>query len=221
VFAHELAQPLSAMAANAAAARNAAISCPHQACGNLAILEDLVSDSSRLRSVFQRIRALARGDVGVRGSEDVNDLIRETLKIAEKVYQPERIVIRMKLGRGLPLVTVDTVQIQQVILNLLSNAFDSVSSSETSNPTVEILSCMGAGGGVEIAVKDNGTGIPDELLPRIAQDFVTTKPDGNGIGLLLCRTMAERHDGSLTAENNKRRGATFRLTLPAGRKRRS
>ncbi len=214
VLAHELAQPLSSMVGNAATALHSARSCPHQSCGNTAVLQDLLTESTRMRWVLQTLRALARGQPRMQPRVDLNGLISDIVQRHSRNNRTRRVVVRRRLGAGLPGVWMDPIQMQQVIWSLLDNACDALLEAETSRPTIEIHTRAAGDKAVEVAVYDNGPGVPAALLPRLSYDLVTTKAGGTGLGLILCRTVIEQHHGTLTAENHCPHGTTMRIRLP-------
>jgi signal transduction histidine kinase len=134
--------------------------------------------------------------------------------MARRTEAARGITLLTKLSANLPFVWMNPGQIDQVIGNLLRNAIHSLDEAQRKRPVLQLLTRRSGPHAVEIAIRDNGTGIPVDLLPKISRCFITTKQSGNGIGLLLCRSVIEAHQGTLTAENNVRHGATFRMTLP-------
>jgi len=126
-----------------------------------------------------------------------------------------RISVEADLPADIPPVRGDPVQLSQVLLNLVVNALDAVSARADREQRVRVVARNVPGNRVEVAVADSGTGISAELLPRIFEACVTTKPTGLGIGLSVAHDIVVRHGGQLSAENNPNGGATFRFTLPA------
>jgi signal transduction histidine kinase len=214
VLAYELERPLSSAACNTTTALEAARVCPHQNCGNVQVLEDLLDDCRKLRCTFQRIHQLARVHPERRGFEDVNDLVLESVQALPRDAWTAGVAFRKRLEPGLPQVRIHRRQIQEVMLNVIRNALEAIVEAKTTRPVVQIHTRRQPGRKIEIAIRDNGTGIPAELLPRLSYEFLTTKPNGIGLGLMLSRLMVERHQGRLIAENNARGGATIRITLP-------
>jgi len=147
---------------------------------------------------------------------DLNATVREVLKIARSELITRHARVTTALDPGLPVVPADRVQMQQILLNLLMNACDAMSGRPVADRKLQLStrivpdeSC------VEVTVVDNGCGIPAGDLERIFQPFVTTKPRGMGMGLAICRSVAESHGGRLWAESAGA-GATFRLRVPVG-----
>jgi two-component system sensor kinase FixL len=123
--------------------------------------------------------------------------------------------MELSVPEAIPPVRADRVQLSQVLLNLVVNAMDSVSAGRVKERKVRIEAKYDGRAQVEVAVVDSGTGIPDDVLQRLFEAFVTTKPSGLGIGLALSRSIVQAHGGDLRAENNRDRGATLRFTLAA------
>jgi signal transduction histidine kinase len=128
--------------------------------------------------------------------------------------------IRLELESGLPPVEGDKVQLQQVVLNLVLNAVEAVNEVPGTPGTVTVRTARAAGGGVELSVTDTGPGIDPETARHLFSPFFSTKPEGLGLGLSICRTIAEAHGGSLGPASGRERGAAFCLSLPAAPERR-
>jgi signal transduction histidine kinase len=214
-LAHELKQPLTAIAANAQAAR------AMLAAGKLdeaeldAILADICSDDLRADAIIERTRMLMkRGSIELR-EVSIAAITRDVLALVRADAIKRGVTLEASVPDAMPEVRADRVQLSQVLLNLVVNAMDAVAARAAPERRVRIEARRGDDHVVEIAVVDSGTGIPGELLPRIFDSFVTTKPAGLGIGLAVSKAIMEAHGGALRCENNPDRGATFRFTLRA------
>ena len=219
-LAHELNQPLAAILSNAEAAQRFLAQDP-PAVGELGeILEDIVAEDQRAGEVIGRLRTLfTKGEV-VFQPTDLASAALDVLRLLRSELVAHDIAVETDLPPSVPLVRADRIQIQQVLLNLVKNASDSMAAVP---PPVRrlTLSVHGNGNGhVNVAVRDTGTGIAGDVMKRLFEPFVTTKPDGMGLGLAVCRTIVEAHGGRLRAENNADRGATFHFTLPTATERR-
>ena len=139
-------------------------------------------------------------------------IVEEASRLALAGGAAESIVFDTTLADGLPFVLVDKIQIQQVVFNLVRNAVEALADSADRNLTVETRSAEE--GSIEVAVCDSGPGLSEEISGRLFQSFVTTKAEGMGVGLSICRSIVEDHGGRLWAEPNRERGMTFRFTLP-------
>ena len=141
-------------------------------------------------------------------------MIREVLDLLSHDIRQRAVTIDLALDRNLPVVPADRVQVSQVALNLVRNALDALPAEKDARREIRISTARTGGKLIEVAVTDTGTGLPPDGPQRVFETFFTTKPDGMGIGLSICRSLVEAHGGRLTAESNEREGATFRFTLP-------
>jgi PAS domain S-box-containing protein len=219
-LAHELNQPLAAILSNAEAAQRFLDQDP-PAVGELrAILEDIVAEDERAGEVIGRLRALfKKGEVAFQPM-DLASATLDVLRLLRSELVAHDIAVETDLPPSVPLVRADKIQIQQVLLNLVKNASDSMAHVSPARRRLS-LSVRGNGNGqVRVSVRDTGTGIAHDVGPRLFEPFVTTKPDGMGLGLAVCRTIVEAHGGRLRAENNAGPGATFEFTVPTAAERR-
>ena len=213
---HELNQPLMAILNNAEAAQsllqNEAVDL-----GAIAeILEDIVQDDVRASQVIQRLRGLLKkGDVEITDL-DLNEVVGEVARLVSGDAVHRNVAVRLDLTPGLPPVTGDRVQLQQVVLNLILNALDAIRDSAKGRGTVVLRTSAKGAGAVCVAVQDSGGGIGDADPEQIFSAFYTTKAAGLGVGLAIARSIVEMHRGQLEACNNAEGGATFSFTLPAG-----
>ena len=216
-FAHELNQPLTSILGNA----EAALKLLERGAGSEGeireILRDIVHDDVRAAQVIDRLRALLeRGDV-LRRPVDLNGTVRDVLELAKSELITRHVHVTTNLDTAVPVVMADRVQMQQIVLNLLMNACEALCSLPVAARNVALSTRFLADTScVEVAMTDSGTGIPPADLERIFQPFVTTKSGGMGMGLAICRSVAESHHGRLWAENAPAGGATFRLSVPVG-----
>lgn len=212
-FAHELRQPLTA--ANnylSAAKRFLAQSTPPTERIN-ELIEKADGQFVRATQIIQRIRGFASKSGAEKTPEDIAALIGEAAELARLDPRHHGVGIRKDIARALSPVPVDKVQIQQVLLNLLRNAFEAMEGRETR--AVTVCAQPGQGGGtVEVSVRDTGPGLSPEVADRLFQPFVTTKDSGMGVGLSICRTIIESHGGKMWAVSTPGKGAAFHFTLP-------
>jgi signal transduction histidine kinase len=212
LVAHEIKQPLTAMVASADAGfRFLDRSTPNLERAKEA-LKRIVRDGHRAGAVVEGIRANFRNDDRARSSFDVNELIQEALSIERSDLQKHRILVQAEVAGQLPEVRGNRVQLQQVLINLITNAIDSMASED--QPRVLCVKCVACGhDGVTISVADVGPGISSQHLDRIFNPLFTTKSDGLGMGLSICRAIIEAHEGRLSFSPNIPRGAVFQFTL--------
>jgi len=213
---HEIRQPLAAMRNNAEAGaillrRTAGDLVPahRQLCEEL--FRDIIADNERASEIITRVRALLRHEEIPLVPVDLNEVCRVAVRLLEHETVNRHAVITLSFSNRPALVLGDAAQFQQVVLNLALNALDAASSA--AHPHVVISTIVGASQ-VEIAVHDNGPGLPLDVRQHLFQSFFTTKPTGLGLGLVIVQSIAERHKGRVFAENDERGGARFRVVMP-------
>lgn len=212
-LAHELNQPLTAILSNAQAAQRFLAQRPPRVDQIDEILSDIVKSDHRARAVIQRLRAMLRKEESKHQALDLNDMVEESLRLMRSDLLNRGVTLGTALAPGLPRVSGDRNQLQQVLLNLLMNACDAMDAQPTER-RLRVVTRSNAPGRVEITVSDRGTGIPAAELERIFEPFVTTKAKGIGLGLVICRSIVAAHGGRLWATNNAHRGATLHCELP-------
>ena len=211
-IAHEVKQPLSAMITRAdAGLRFLRRSLPDVDEAKAAFTQ-IVADGQRAGAVIDSIRALFRKGDQNKVSFDLNDLIEETLVLAREDLAKHGIVVTAELDRSLPKVTGDRIQLQQVLVNLIANANDSMANVEGSR-VLSVRSEIESDGDVRVSVADTGTGVRPEDIDRIFNPLFTTKSGGMGMGLAICRSIIEAHGGRLWVSPNTPRGAAFHASV--------
>ena len=213
-LAHELNQPLSAIISNANAGRRFIETGKGDRDTVHEILTDVVSDAHRAHDIIQNVRnTIKKGDF-TRRRINLNELIT---KVAH-VVRPDAVAcsceLETSLAKDLPLIEVDPVQIQQVLVNLVSNAFDAMRQTPPDRRKVEISTAGNGENEVRLSVRDHGTGIRAEVHEHLFDQFFTTKEQGLGMGLAIVRSIVESHGGKIQAENVADGGACFYFTLP-------
>jgi two-component system sensor kinase FixL len=215
-LAHELNQPLTAILSNAQAAQRFMATDPVDLAEVRDILSDIVQDNNRASEVIRRIRALLKKGEPEIASLDPVAVVRDTVQLLHSVAIMRGMRVSVHYDANPPMVYGDKVQLQQVMFNLLLNAFDAMDGRPASNRMVAVSITLESPQVARIAVCDRGPGLPSDRLPIIFNPFVTSKPEGLGLGLSISRTIIEMHGGRLWAENNTDQGATFYFTLPVG-----
>ena len=213
-IAHEINQPLASVVNNANAARRWLDRDPPNIEEAQAALRRIVNDGERGSGIIGSIRALVKKGDRSRGQVDLNELINDAMRLAEDQFRRHGVSIRSELADDLPRVMADRVQLQQVILNLLLNAAEAMLSIDDRERLVRVRSEKYNGQGALIVVEDSGTGIEPEDAKRIFEAFFTTKAEGMGMGLSICRSIVESHGGRITVANANPYGSVFQVILP-------
>ena len=216
-IAHELSLPLSAILSNAQAAQRVLAHGGADLAEVREILNDIVSEDQRAGEVIHRLRQwLKKGEVQ-QLSLRINEVVEDVLKLIHGDLVNQHVTVDVELGRNLPFVTGDPVQLQQVLLNLVVNACDAMTNCDAPTRRLLIRTGIESGSAVIVSVTDQGRRIPEEKMEQIFEPFFTTKEEGMGLGLSVCRTIITAHRGKLWATNNTDRGATFHFNLPIGK----
>jgi PAS domain S-box-containing protein len=214
-IAHEVNQPIAAARNNAAAALRFLSGNPpdmeevHEALGCI------IKNTDRAGDIVDRIRAHVRKAPPQNVRFEINDVISELITLARSELVKKGVTTRLRLWKGLAPVQGDRVQIQQVVLNLILNAVEAMSSVDDAPRELSISTEPSGPDEVLVAVRDSGPGIDPERLERVFDSFYTTKSNGMGLGLSICRSIVDAHGGRLWAAANEPRGAVFQFTLPA------
>jgi PAS domain S-box-containing protein len=168
----------------------------------------------RAGEVMDRIRVLAKKAPPRKDSLEINEVIPEVIALTSREMEKNGISAHTQLAESLPAIQGDRVQLQQVIVNLLMNAIEAMSGM-SDGPRELLISTANSDPGVLVSVRDSGPGLTPESVERLFESFYTTKPGGLGMGLSICRSIVEAHDGRLWAGANLPRGASFQFALPA------
>jgi PAS domain S-box-containing protein len=212
--AHEVNQPIAATVINANSALRWLSARPPDLAEVRQALARIARDGKRAGDVVDRIRALVKRAPPRMDGIAINDAILEVIALTQSEASKNGVSVRTKLADGLPLIRGDRVQLQQVILNLILNAIEAMSSANQATRELRVSSGNTESGDVVVAVADSGLGLSPANLERVFDPFYTTKPDGLGMGLSICRSIIETHGGRLWVSANMPRGAVFRFTLP-------
>jgi PAS domain S-box-containing protein len=214
-LAHELNQPLTAILTNAQTG--------HRLIGkeslDLAeiqdILSDIIDDDRRAGAVLGRLRALIRNEQVDFSEIDLNQIVGEVLTLVRSDLIDRRIEFACDLAEDLPAVRGDRIQIQQVLINLVRNACDAMSAIRTRHRSLTLTTALNDDGAATVTVMDNGAGLPPDLQNQIFDPFITTKPQGMGLGLAICRSIMSAHGGAIWCSSRPEGGALFGFSLPA------
>jgi signal transduction histidine kinase len=216
-LAHELNQPLMAILANAQAIQSMIESGNPDPGEITEALGDIVLDDERATAIIRQLRSMLRHQEPEKVPLNPDDMVRQVARLLEHDAAMRGIRFSINMQPPLPLIYGDRTQLQQVIINLVMNAFDAVSSVATGLREVQLGVSVESPNRVRITVSDNGVGIPPENIDRIFKPFFTTKPQGIGIGLSLSRSIVEGHQGRISVAPNLDRGVTFEIALPIHR----
>ena len=217
-LAHELYQPLSAIITNASAGMRS-IDKGNEDPGTLReILVDVEADGRRAHDIIRNVRnTIKKGDPTLRRI-NLNELVTKVAHIVRPDAVAYSCEVETSLAKDLPLIEVDPVQIQQALVNLVSNALDAMRQTPPDGRKVEISTAGNGDNEVRLSVRDHGTGIRTEVHERLFDRFFTTKEQGLGMGLAIVRSIVESHGGDIQAENVADGGARFYFSLPVKKK---
>lgn len=212
-IAHEVNQPLSAIVSNAQAATRLLGQLPPDVEEVNAALRDIANDGNRAASILNRVRSLARKEQPTLSSLDLNEVVRDVLRLVAPDADTRQIGIHDELDDALPPITGDRIALQQVIMNLLINAAQAMQETKPESRRIVIRTTHEAGT-VHLSVEDSGIGLNEEQLRQIFETFYTTRPGGIGMGLSISQSIVESHGGAIWATQNADGGATFHVSLP-------
>ena len=218
-IAHEINQPLTAIVSDAEAAQRFLQKDPPDLEEVTEIVRDIAEHGVRCDDIIQNVRKLMRKEPIQRKATSIVSLVGDVMKMVQHEATTRNIRVTLDHDHYSPMVIVDHVQLQQVILNLLMNAFQAITASDGTLREVRISVEQDTEGKVSVAVSDSGPGIPPDVQYKIFDPFYTTKKQGMGMGLALCRTIIESHGGSIEARNMTAGGASFQFTIPLERRR--
>jgi PAS domain S-box-containing protein len=213
-IAHEISQPVAATVTNAQAGLGWLGARPPDLEEIRQTFDSIVSDGMRASDVIGRIRALIKKAPAQMESLEVNAAVREVIALTRGEAVKNRVSVRTQLAEGLPLIQADRVQLQQVILNLIINAIEAMSSVGDGPRELQITTSRAASNSVLVSLRDSGPGLDPNSVEHVFEAFYTSKDKGMGMGLAICRSIIEAHGGRMWASVNESRGAVFQFTLP-------
>jgi C4-dicarboxylate-specific signal transduction histidine kinase len=215
-LAHELNQPLTAIASNAAAGRRwLAQGAPDPEMFE-ELLADVATDARRAGDIILGIHHFVRKGEGTRRPINLNEIVREVLRLLHSDLLGRGTAVETQCAPNLPSVDADPVHLQQVLLNLLMNSLEAMQSIPAAKRRIVISTTCEANSSVAVSVRDYGSGLPADDVDKVFAHFYSTKPNGMGMGLTIVRSIVESHGGKLRAENVDK-GARFFFTLPVTR----
>jgi PAS domain S-box-containing protein len=215
-IAHEVNQPIASALVNAETAARWLARQPPNLAKVGSLIDRIIGNGKRAADIVSRIRDFSKKEPVRKEDLEINEAILEVMILARAAISEHSILAKMQLSEGLPYISGDRVQLQQVILNLIMNAIEAM--SEVTDRSRELLISTSEVDGVLVTVGDSGPGLPPADLARIFEAFYTTKASGLGMGLSICRSIVEAHGGRLWATPNEPHGAVFCVMLPIGEK---
>jgi PAS domain S-box-containing protein len=214
-LAHEISQPLAAILSNAQAARLMLAKQPARDDEVEGALGDIADDAKRAAHVIRRLRGMVRKQWTEQSKPvDVNHVIDEVVGLLQPQLRPRGVALTLSLGRPLPMVEGDAIQLQQVLLNVLLNAVEALAGATTPAPVVTVRTHRSPQDTIDITVEDNGPGVSEDELDRIFEPFVTSKDTGLGMGLSISRSIVQAHGGRMWAAQTVGGGLTIHIELP-------
>jgi len=212
-IAHEVNQPLAAILISAQTALRCLARRPPDLEGATHAIERVVRDGLRATDIVGRTRALVRKTPARTDDVAINGAISEVVTLAHGEVSKSHVRLQVQLADGLPVIRGDRVQLQQVLLNLIMNAIEAMSEMRVERRDL-LISTRPGKESILVAVRDSGPGLSDAAREQIFEPFHTTKSNGLGMGLSICRSIVEAHGGRLWASANTPRGSAFQFTLP-------
>ena len=213
-IAHELNQPLSGITSNASAGQRFIDRGDVDLRELRELLGDIMADGRRAGDVIRGIQRMVKKGVPARQRVNLNDLVTNVTRMVNPNAMLQSCALETLLEPNLPAIEADPIQLQQVLLNLVINAFDAMHDTAVPHRKVVIATERNADGAIRTSVRDYGVGIPEEARERVFEHFFTTKPKGLGMGLAIARSIVESHGGTIAAENVDSGGARFHFPLP-------
>lgn len=214
-IAHEINQPITGAAINADAALRFLNATPPNVEQARLIVARIADDARRAGTILHRIRAMFTKGIPRKDRVNINEAILEVIGLTHNEIVRNNVFLRTQLTENLPLIEGDRIQLQQVLMNLILNAIEAMSDLDGGAREVQICTKADPEGAVLVLVRDTGPGLDSATADRVFHPFYTTKPDGMGMGLAICRSIIEAHGGRLWVTSNEPHGATFQFAIPA------
>ena len=216
-IAHELNQPLSAITTYSDAGLYMLKALPEQNPDLITALREIKHQAQRSGDIIRGLRNfVSKGELQT-STTDINALVHSVLNLAMSEFRNNKVEVNFSLDKELPLIITEKILIEQVILNLVRNAIDAIAEANSKTRKVHIHTLLNKENMIEVRITDTGPGLNAEQIETIFNTFVTTKPQGIGMGLPISRTIIEAHGGKLFAEGQRKNGASFVFTLPLKR----
>jgi C4-dicarboxylate-specific signal transduction histidine kinase len=214
-IAHEVGQPLGAIVTSGEACLRWLAHDPPQPQEVRACVQHMIGEGKRASEIVRRIRTLTGKAAPRKTPLELNDVINDVVSLVRRELSSQRVSLRLELASDLPALLGDRVQLQQVLINLVMNGIQAMADIDNDSRALVIESHRDRDGHVLVAVQDSGPGIDPDNASRLFDAFYTTKTNGMGMGLSICRSIIEAHGGQVWAVNKAGQGAMFQLRLPA------
>jgi two-component system sensor kinase FixL len=214
-LAHEIRQPLTAILSNAQAAWHFLAMDTPNLLEARAALADIIAGARRTNGIIRQLQAFLTAGTLEQTCLHINDVIHETMGLVRSDADAQHVLITLDLTADIPPVAGDRIQLRQVLLNLVRNAFEAMQQMENGSRTLVVRTTSTTPAGITVAVQDSGLSIDEPSLARLFHPFFTTKAGGMGLGLALSRSIITAHGGWIWATRNPDRGLTMSFTLPA------
>ena len=213
-IAHEVNQPLTA-ATNYASALKILATAEHPDVEKIAKIAGLVAEQTlRAGKIIHRMKAFCQNQDTTSTSTNINTLIKDCIVLCNNDFKKHNVTLKLELADSLPMLLVDSIKIEQVLINLIRNSTEALSAQDNPTKTITLSSLMLDENQLQIQVRDNGSGIEQALQEKLFMPFVTTKTEGMGMGLSICRSLIVAHRGTLTFDSQLGLGTCFYITLP-------
>ena len=213
-IAHEVNQPLTA-ATNYASALKILATAEHPDVEKIAKIAGLVAEQTlRAGKIIHRMKAFCQNQDTSATSTNINTLIKDCIVLCNNDFKKHNVTLKLELADSLPMLLVDSIKIEQVLINLIRNSTEALSAQDNPTKTITLSSLLLDENQLQIQVRDNGSGIEQALQEKLFMPFVTTKTEGMGMGLSICRSLIVAHRGTLTFDSELGLGTCFYITLP-------
>jgi signal transduction histidine kinase len=214
-IAHEIKQPLGAVVTNANAGLRWLNRSPPDLAEARETLAHIAADGHRASEVIQSVRAMFARNEQAGAPLNINELVRETIAILRTDLDAADVTVRFALSPQLPALPGHKVQLQQVVVNIVTNAVDAMRAVSDRARVLTVKSGTDGSGGIALAIEDSGTGIEPRHVDRVFEPFFTTKDNGMGMGLAICRSLVEAHGGSLSVSPGTPHGSVVHVVWPS------
>jgi signal transduction histidine kinase len=214
-IAHEIRSPLASITLNAGAALQQLLAPAPRLEEMRLILTDIEASSLRANATIVSVRGLFKDAASQPAAINIENIARQVLRLLQNELQLNEVYVTTEFSKEIPSVSANPAQLQQVVLNLVTNAVEAMNATRSDGRRLNVGVRREGSSSVLLSVQDTGAGVPPQDQNRIFEAFFTTKPEGMGLGLAICRRIVERYHGSLVLAKSSPQGSIFEVTLPA------